>query len=103
MTDNRTIWKIARSTSISPVKLADISPSIAGGGLETVERVTITVDAKWLYFLDGRAKPVNTLVVNDVAALKDLVFVPKEHFSGPGTARHPSISSIPRCRWSRSR
>ncbi|WP_323968934.1 retention module-containing protein [Aeromonas veronii] len=64
------------------VKLADISPSIAGGGLETVERVTITVDAKYGYFLDGSGKPVNALVVNDVAALKDLVFVPKEHFSG---------------------
>ncbi|MGN5184814.1 retention module-containing protein [Aeromonas veronii] len=64
------------------VKLADISPSIAGGGLETVERVTITVDAKYGYFLDGSGKPVNTLVINDVAALKDLVFVPKEHFSG---------------------
>ncbi|MCF5874546.1 retention module-containing protein [Aeromonas veronii] len=64
------------------VKLADISPSIAGGGLETVERVTITVDAKYGYFLDGSGKPVNTLVVNDVAALKDLVFVPKAHFSG---------------------
>ncbi len=64
------------------VKLADISPSIAGGGLETVERVTITVDAKYGYFIDGSGKPVNTLVVNDVAALKDLVFVPKEHFSG---------------------
>ncbi|MFQ2071511.1 retention module-containing protein [Aeromonas veronii] len=64
------------------VKLADISPSIAGGGLETVERVTITVDAKYGYFLDGSGKPVNTLVVNDVAALNDLVFVPKEHFSG---------------------
>nr|WP_235655423.1 retention module-containing protein [Aeromonas veronii] len=64
------------------VKLADISPSIAGGGLETVERVTITVDAKYGYFIDGSGKPVNTLVINDVAALKDLVFVPKEHFSG---------------------
>ncbi|MBL0567249.1 retention module-containing protein [Aeromonas veronii] len=64
------------------VKLADISPSIANGGLETVERVTITVDAKYGYFLDGSGKPVNTLVVNDVEALKDLVFVPKEHFSG---------------------
>ncbi|MFM5740858.1 retention module-containing protein [Aeromonas veronii] len=64
------------------VKLADISPSIAGGGLETVERVTITVDTKYGYFLDGSGNPVNTLVVNDVAALKDLVFVPKEHFSG---------------------
>ncbi|MFM5859169.1 retention module-containing protein [Aeromonas veronii] len=64
------------------VKLADISPSIAGGGLETVERVTITVDAKYGYFLDGSGNPVNTLVINDVAALKDLVFVPKEHFSG---------------------
>ncbi|MBL0490690.1 retention module-containing protein [Aeromonas veronii] len=64
------------------VKLADISPSIANGGLETVERVTITVDVKYGYFLDGSGKPVNTLVVSDVAALKDLVFVPKEHFSG---------------------
>nr|WP_279009973.1 retention module-containing protein [Aeromonas jandaei] len=64
------------------VKLADISPSIANGGLETVERVTITVDAKYGYFLDGSGRPVNTLVVSDVAALKDLVFVPKEHFSG---------------------
>ncbi|MGL4884955.1 MAG: retention module-containing protein [Aeromonas veronii] len=64
------------------VKLADISPSIAGGGLETVEQVTITVDAKYGYFLDGSGNPVNTLVINDVAALKDLVFVPKEHFSG---------------------
>ncbi|HHP5358783.1 TPA: retention module-containing protein [Aeromonas veronii] len=64
------------------VKLADISPSIAGGGLETVERVTITVDAKYGYFLEGSGKPVNILVVSDIAALKDLVFVPKEHFSG---------------------
>ncbi|MFM5551445.1 retention module-containing protein [Aeromonas veronii] len=64
------------------VKLADISPSIANGGLETVERVTITVDAKYGYFLDGSGKPVNTLVVNDMEVLKDLVFVPKEHFSG---------------------
>ncbi|MGI3173330.1 type I secretion C-terminal target domain-containing protein, partial [Aeromonas veronii] len=64
------------------VKLADISPSIAGGGLETVDRVTITVDTKYGYFLDGSGKPVNTLVVNDVAALKDLVFVSKAHFSG---------------------
>ncbi|MFQ1648065.1 retention module-containing protein [Aeromonas veronii] len=64
------------------VKLADISPSIANGGLETVERVTITVDAKYGYFLDGSGKPVNILVVSDMAALKDLVFVPKEHFSG---------------------
>ncbi|WP_279487558.1 retention module-containing protein [Aeromonas veronii] len=64
------------------VKLADISPSIAGGGLETVERVTITVDAKYGYLLDGSGKPVNILVVSDMAALKDLVFVPKEHFSG---------------------
>ncbi|MFM5259604.1 retention module-containing protein [Aeromonas veronii] len=64
------------------VKLADISPSIAGGGLETVERVTITVDAKYGYFLDGSGKPVNILVVSDMAVLKDLVFVPKEHFSG---------------------
>jgi len=64
------------------VKLADISPSIAGGGLETVEQVTITVDAKYGYFLDGSGKPVNILVVSDMAALKDLVFVPKEHFSG---------------------
>lgn len=64
------------------VKLADISPSIAGGGLETVEQVTITVDAKYGYFIDGSGNPVNTLVINDVAALKDLVFVPKEHFSG---------------------
>ncbi|MFQ2193472.1 retention module-containing protein [Aeromonas jandaei] len=64
------------------VKLADISPSIASGGLETVERVTITVDAKYGYFLDGNGQPVNTLIVADMAALKDLVFVPKEHFSG---------------------
>ncbi|MFM5426735.1 retention module-containing protein [Aeromonas veronii] len=64
------------------VKLADISPSIAGGGLETVEQVTITVDAKYGYFLDGSGKPVNILVVSDMAVLKDLVFVPKEHFSG---------------------
>ncbi|HHQ4508721.1 retention module-containing protein [Aeromonas hydrophila] len=64
------------------VKLADISPSIAGGGLETVERVTITVDAKFGYFLDGSGQPVNTLIVSDMAALKDLGFVPKAHFSG---------------------
>lgn len=64
------------------VKLADISPSIVNGGLETVERVTITVDAKYGYLLDGSGKPVNTLVVSDMAALKDLVFVPKAHFSG---------------------
>ena len=64
------------------VKLADISTSIANGGLETVDRVIITVDAKYGYFLDGSGQPVNTLIVTDMAALKDLVFVPKEHFSG---------------------
>ncbi|MDU1142663.1 retention module-containing protein [Aeromonas rivipollensis] len=64
------------------VKLADISPSVANGGLETVERVTLTVDARYGHFLDGNGQPVNTLVVNDPAALKDLVFVPREHFSG---------------------
>ena len=63
------------------VKLADISPSVADGGLETVKAVTITVDPKFGYFLVGD-QPLTTLVVNDVAALKDLVFVPKEHFSG---------------------
>lgn len=63
------------------VKLADISPSVADGGLETVKAVTITVDPKFGYFLVGN-QPLTTLVVNDVAALKDLVFVPKEHFSG---------------------
>ncbi|WP_308810871.1 T1SS-143 repeat domain-containing protein, partial [Aeromonas sp. HMWF036] len=63
------------------VKLADISPSVADGGLETVKAVTITVDPKFGYFLVGNQQ-LTTLVVNDVAALKDLVFVPKEHFSG---------------------
>ncbi|MBL0512127.1 retention module-containing protein [Aeromonas media] len=63
------------------VKLADISPSVANGGLETVEKVTVTVDAKYGHFLDGNGQPVNTLVV-DANGLKDLVFVPKEHFSG---------------------
>ncbi|WP_429124452.1 retention module-containing protein [Aeromonas allosaccharophila] len=63
------------------VKLADISPSVANGGLETVMAVTITVDPKFGYFLVGN-QPLTTLAVNDVAALKDLVFVPKEHFSG---------------------
>ena len=64
------------------VKLADISPSVANGGLETVERVTLTVDAKYGHFLDGNGQPVNTLVVTDPDDLKDLVFVPREHFSG---------------------
>ncbi|WP_244463004.1 type I secretion C-terminal target domain-containing protein [Aeromonas popoffii] len=63
------------------VKLADISPNVADGGLETVETVTITVDPKFGYFLVGN-QPLTTLVVSDMAALKDLVFVPKEHFSG---------------------
>lgn len=63
------------------VKLADISPSVANGGLETVKAVTITVDPKFGYFLVGNQQ-LTTLVVSDVAALKDLVFVPKEHFSG---------------------
>ncbi|MFM5556632.1 T1SS-143 repeat domain-containing protein, partial [Aeromonas rivipollensis] len=64
------------------VKLADISPSVANGGLETVERVTLTVDARYGHFLDGNGQPVNTLVVTDPDDLKDLVFVPREHFSG---------------------
>ncbi|MGL5496577.1 MAG: type I secretion C-terminal target domain-containing protein, partial [Aeromonas sobria] len=63
------------------VKLADMSPSVADGGLETVKAVTITVDPKFGYFLVGNQQ-LTTLVVSDVAALKDLVFVPKEHFSG---------------------
>lgn len=63
------------------VKLADISPSEADGGVEMVKAVTISVDPKFGYFLVGN-QPLTTLVVNDVAALKDLVFVPKEHFSG---------------------
>ncbi|MCS3455731.1 T1SS-143 domain-containing protein [Aeromonas sp. BIGb0405] len=64
------------------VKLADISPTVANGGLETVERVTLTVDARYGHFLDGNGQPVNTLVVTDPDDLKDLVFVPREHFSG---------------------
>ena len=63
------------------VKLADISPSVADGGLETVKAVTITVDPKFGYFQVGNLQ-LTTLVVSDVAALKNLVFVPKEHFSG---------------------
>ncbi|WP_323912066.1 retention module-containing protein [Aeromonas caviae] len=64
------------------VKLADISPSVADGGLETVERVVVTVDPRYGHFLDKNGQPVATLTVNDPADLKDLVFVPKEHFSG---------------------
>ncbi|HEA3086317.1 TPA: retention module-containing protein [Aeromonas dhakensis] len=64
------------------VKLADISPSVANGGLETVERVVVTVDPQYGHFLDKHGQPVSTLTVNDPADLKDLVFVPKEHFSG---------------------
>ncbi|WP_421228201.1 retention module-containing protein [Aeromonas enteropelogenes] len=63
------------------VKLADISPSVTDGGLETVERVTVTVDARYGHFLDGNGNSVQSLVV-DVNGLKDLVFVSKEHFSG---------------------
>ncbi|WP_429052564.1 retention module-containing protein [Aeromonas rivipollensis] len=63
------------------VKLADISPTVANGGLETVERVTLTVDAKYGHFLDANRNPVQSLVV-DANGLKDLVFVPREHFSG---------------------
>ncbi|WP_197273655.1 type I secretion C-terminal target domain-containing protein, partial [Aeromonas schubertii] len=63
------------------VKLADISPSVTNGGLETVERVTVTVDARYGHFLDGNGHPVQSLVV-DANGLKDVVFVPKEHFSG---------------------
>lgn len=63
------------------VKLADISPTVANGGLETVERVTLTVDTKYGHFLDANRNPVQSLVV-DANGLKDLVFVPKEHFSG---------------------
>ncbi len=64
------------------VKLADISPSVADGGLETVERVVVTVDPQYGHFLDKNGQLVSTLTVNDPADLKDLVFVPKEHFSG---------------------
>lgn len=64
------------------VKLADISPSVADGGLETVEQVVVTVDPQYGHFLDKNDQPVSTLTVNDPADLKDLVFVPKEHFSG---------------------
>ncbi|MDX7813717.1 retention module-containing protein [Aeromonas caviae] len=64
------------------VTLADMTPSEANGGLETVERMTVTVDAQYGHFLDASGKPVQSLVVSDPAALKDLVFVPKQHFSG---------------------
>nr|WP_236754675.1 type I secretion protein [Aeromonas caviae] len=64
------------------VKLADISPSVTDGGLETVEQVVVTVDPQYGHFLDKNGQPVATLTVNDPADLKDLVFVPKEHFSG---------------------
>ncbi|MFM5652518.1 retention module-containing protein [Aeromonas caviae] len=64
------------------VKLADISPSVADGGLETVEQVVVTVDPQYGHFLDKNGQPVSTLTVNDPADLKDLVFVPREHFSG---------------------
>ncbi|MEB8287670.1 retention module-containing protein [Aeromonas veronii] len=63
------------------VKLADISPSVADGGLETVKAVTITVDPKFGHFLDANKNPVQSLVV-DANGLKDLVFVPKQNFSG---------------------
>ena len=49
---------------------------------ETVEQVVVTVDPQYGHFLDKNGQPVSTLTVNDPAALKDLVFVPKEHFSG---------------------
>ena len=42
----------------------------------------MTVDPQYGHFLDKNGQPVFTLTVNDPAALKDLVFVPKEHFSG---------------------
>ncbi len=64
------------------VKLADISPSVADGGLETVEQVVVTVDPQYGHFLDKSGQPVSTLTMNNPADLKDLVFVPKEHFSG---------------------
>ena len=64
------------------VKLADISPSVADGGFETVEQVVVTVDPQYGHFLDKNGQPVSTLTVNDPADLKDLVFVPKQHFSG---------------------
>ncbi len=64
------------------VKLADISPSVADGGFETVEQVVVTVDPQYGHSLDKNGQPVSTLTVNDPADLKDLVFVPKEHFSG---------------------
>ncbi|MGU5754677.1 T1SS-143 repeat domain-containing protein [Aeromonas caviae] len=64
------------------VKLADISPSVADGGLETLEQVVVTVDPQYGHFLDKNGQPVSTLTVNNPADLKDLVFVPKEHFSG---------------------
>ncbi|MEN3795598.1 retention module-containing protein [Aeromonas caviae] len=64
------------------VKLADISPSVADGGLETVEQVVVTVDPQYGHFLDKNGQPVSTLTVNNPADLKDLVFVPKQHFSG---------------------
>lgn len=64
------------------VKLADISLSVTDGGLETVERVVVTVAPQYGHFLDKNGQPVSTLRVNDPADLKDLVFVPKEHFSG---------------------
>ena len=64
------------------VKLADISPSVADGGFETVEQVVVTVDPQYGHFFDKNGQPVSTLTVNDPADLKDLVFVPKEHFSG---------------------
>ncbi|MFB2854206.1 T1SS-143 repeat domain-containing protein [Aeromonas allosaccharophila] len=63
------------------VKLADISPSVADGGIETVKAVTITVDPKFGHFLDANKNPVQSLVV-DANGLKDLVFVPKQNFSG---------------------
>ncbi|MEG0009603.1 MAG: type I secretion C-terminal target domain-containing protein, partial [Aeromonas sp.] len=63
------------------VKLADISTSVQKGGLETVERVIVTVDAKYGHFLDASGNPVQSLVV-DAKGLQNLVFIPKEHFSG---------------------
>jgi hypothetical protein len=42
------------------VKLADISPSVADGGLETVEQVVVTVDPQYGHFLDKNGQPVST-------------------------------------------
>lgn len=64
------------------VKLADLTPSPDKGGAEQVEKITVTVDERYGYFIVGNDQHTTTLVVDNMSRLQSLPFVPTAYYSG---------------------